>query len=48
MLVIVSWQMVPCVPIALILDQKLRVQILPEKLERFPKMYFKVWSQNKT
>lgn len=36
--------------IAVTLDQNLRklLGILPDRLERFPKMYFKVWSQNKT
>lgn len=48
MLVVVSRQVVPSVSIAVTLDQKLRVQIIPDKLEHFPKMYFKVWSQNKT
>lgn len=49
-LVVVSWQVVLCEPVAVILSQKLRAQVLLDKREHISLIYLhlKKWNQNKT
>lgn len=49
MLVVLSWQVVLPVPVAVTLGQKLGAQILLDKREQVSPTYlhFKKWSQNK-